>query len=184
MHTDTAYTYIVTDGTLSESKTYETGAVIPAATGVVVKTANNSLTENASFDFTVTAESGEVDTNNMLHGTDEAAMTNAGDGNWKYYALSLNSSNTAGTVGFYFRKGCPNGQAFQNGAHKAYLAVPVAQAKGMSGFAFGSETDGIGQIENAELTMENATIYNLAGQKVNNTQKGVYIVNGKKVVIK
>lgn len=180
----TAYTYIVTDGTLSESKTYETGAVIPAATGVVVKTANNSLTENASFDFTVTAESGEVDNNNMLHGTDEAAMTNAGDGNWKYYALSLNSSNTAGTVGFYFRKGCPNGQAFQNGAHKAYLAVPVAQAKGMSGFAFGSETDGIGQIENAELTMENATIYNLAGQKVNNTQKGVYIVNGKKVVIK
>ena len=180
----TAYTYIVTDGTLSESKTYETGAVIPAATGVVVKTANNSLTENASFDFTVTAESGEVDNNNMLHGTDEAAMTNAGDGNWKYYALSLNSSNTAGTVGFYFRKGCPNGQAFQNGAHKAYLAVPVAQAKGMSGFAFGSETDGIGQIENAELTMENATIYNLTGQKVNNTQKGVYIVNGKKVVIK
>ena len=30
----------------------------------------------------------------------------------------------------------------------------------------------------------NGTIYNLNGQKVNMAQKGLYIVNGKKVIVK
>ena len=32
--------------------------------------------------------------------------------------------------------------------------------------------------------MDNSEIYNLNGQKVQNAQKGLYIVNGKKVVVK
>lgn len=32
--------------------------------------------------------------------------------------------------------------------------------------------------------IENATIYNLAGQRVQNATKGIYIVNGKKVIVK
>ncbi len=40
-------------------------------------------------------------------------------------------------------------------------------------------------IENAvKADMKNATIYNLNGQKVEKTVKGLYIVNGKKVVLK
>ena len=44
------------------------------------------------------------------------------------------------------------------------------------------DVDGIKEI----LTngMENGTVYNLNGQKVNNPSRGIYIVNGKKVVIK
>ena len=49
---------------------------------------------------------------------------------------------------------------------------------------FDDETDGIRQIENGQLTIENAEIYNLSGQRVNKAQKGIYIVNGKKVVMK
>ena len=46
------------------------------------------------------------------------------------------------------------------------------------------ETTGISQIENGELRMENS-VYDLQGRRVNSaTQKGVYIVNGKKTVIK
>ena len=41
--------------------------------------------------------------------------------------------------------------------------------------------DGISSISAAD---NNAPVYNLAGQKVNNAQKGVYIQNGKKVVMK
>ncbi|MBQ6194627.1 MAG: Ig-like domain-containing protein [Prevotella sp.] len=178
----TAYTYKVTDGTLTESKTYAIGEVIPAGTAVVVKT-SAALTENTDYDFAVTTEAGVADDDNMLHGTDGAATTNAGEGNWKYYALSLNSSNTPGTVGFYYRKGCPNGEAFQNGAHKAYLAVPVAQAKGMSGFAFDDAVTAISGVA-FDAETNNAAIYNLNGQRVNKAQKGIYIVNGKKVVIR
>ena len=178
----TAYTYKVNDGTLTESKTYAIGEVIPAGTAVVVKT-SAALTENTDYDFAVTTEVGVADADNMLHGTDGAATTNAGDGKWKYYALSLNGSNTAGTVGFYYRKGCTNGEAFQNGAHKAYLAVPVAQAKGMSGFAFDDAVTAISGVA-FDAETNNAAIYNLNGQRVNKAQKGIYIVNGKKVVIR
>lgn len=46
----------------------------------------------------------------------------------------------------------------------------------------GENTTGIQTIEMRESTTEG--IYNLQGQKVNQAQKGVYIVNGKKVVVK
>ena len=41
---------------------------------------------------------------------------------------------------------------------------------------------GISLVENA--TVNNGVIYNLNGQKVQNAQKGLYIINGKKVVVK
>jgi hypothetical protein len=39
-------------------------------------------------------------------------------------------------------------------------------------------------INNIEQTIGDAAIYNLNGVRVNKVQKGVYVVNGKKVVIK
>lgn len=179
----TAYTASVSNGSLTLSAV--TGA-IPANTGVVLKT-NSKLDENTTFTFTEATEGGTVVAGNMLLGTDGEATTTAPEGStgtYKFYALSLKAGNAENSVGFYYRQGCPNGEAFTNGKHKAYLAVPVAQAKGMSGFAFGDETDGIRLIENGNMTMENAEIYNLAGQRVNKAQKGIYIVNGKKIVIK
>ena len=82
-----------------------------------------------------------------------------------------------------------NGGAYQAGAHKAYLALDNTfaelagngTAKGYLALP-GDETDGIGQIEFGQTG--NAGIYNLNGQKVNKAQKGIYIVNGKKVVIR
>ena len=43
-------------------------------------------------------------------------------------------------------------------------------------------TDGIASVETTET--ENSAIYNLAGQRVQKAQKGLYIINGKKVVVK
>lgn len=45
------------------------------------------------------------------------------------------------------------------------------------------ETTGIHSIENGQLTMDNG-VYNLNGQRVSQPTKGLYIVNGRKVVIK
>lgn len=63
-------------------------------------------------------------------------------------------------------------------ANHAWLTVPKATVKA---FLLGSAT-GVQSVKNAE--QQNAAIFNLAGQRVNKAQKGIFIQNGKKVVIK
>lgn len=58
----------------------------------------------------------------------------------------------------------------------------ASEAKSISAVIDGQETNDIKYIELIETMTEG--IYNLQGQKVNRAQKGVYIVNGKKVVVK
>ena len=68
------------------------------------------------------------------------------------------------------------------GGFKAYLNAP-ASAKGVELVA-DNETTGIENMENGTLNMENGAVYNLQGQRVNKAQKGVFIQNGKKVVVR
>lgn len=178
----TAYTAAVSDGNLTLSEV--TGA-IPASTGVVLKT-DSKLTSNTTFTFTEATEGGTVVAGNMLLGTDDAATTTAPEGStgtYKFYALSLNGSNAENTVGFYYRKGCLSGEAFQNGAHKAYLAVPIEQTSGAKGFAFSDAVNSI-EMPISDTTPKGEGIYNLSGQRVSTLSKGIYIINGKKVVVK
>lgn len=75
-------------------------------------------------------------------------------------------------------------------AGKAYL--PYANIEGGDPFAggapaldivFGGETTGIESVKGAEF-ITNGEFYNLNGQRVAQPTKGLYIVNGKKVIIK
>ena len=66
-------------------------------------------------------------------------------------------------------------------ANKCYLTYEAPGAVKALYFDFGGET-AIKGVEAA--TNENAVIYNLAGQRVSKAQKGLYIVNGKKVSVK
>ena len=69
-------------------------------------------------------------------------------------------------------------------AGKAYLlASDVPSGARSLDFFFDDETTGVTSIEKGQWTIDNAW-YNLNGQKVLNPSKGLYIVNGKKVVIK
>jgi len=47
-----------------------------------------------------------------------------------------------------------------------------------------SDADGISSIENGKLEIENAPAYNLNGQRVSEPAKGIYIRNGRKVLVK
>lgn len=68
---------------------------------------------------------------------------------------------------------------------RAYFNVPAAGSVKSLGIVIdGDEATGIEAIENGKLKMENSEIYNLAGQKMNRLQKGINIVNGKKVAVK
>lgn len=65
---------------------------------------------------------------------------------------------------------------------RAYFEIPAAEAR--INIAFDdNQTTGISRIENSELRIQNS-VYNLNGQRVENATKGLYIVNGKKVVLK
>lgn len=65
---------------------------------------------------------------------------------------------------------------------RGYFDTPATME--VKGIVFDDIETGIISIENGELTIENGAIYNLAGQRINRAQKGVNIVNGKKVIIK
>ena len=144
--------------------------IIPAGCAVILEG------EQGEYTFVQTSEEGAA-VENLLRGTDETEMiTPEDDQDYKYYKLSVKNN----VVGFYF--GANNGAAFENEAHKAYLAVPVSQANGVNCFTF----DNASGIDNIQTTSQQTgkAVYNLSGQRVNDSYKGVVIVNGKKVLRK
>lgn len=167
-----AYTYTVTNGQLKESCRYDENETIPAGVGVVV-----FASEAGEYTFAVSSQAGDVDENNMLKGSDEDALTVGGD---VYYKLSLNEDNEAGTIGFYW--GAEDGAAFTNKAHKAYLALTKEAAGAAKSFLLDGTTNGIGNIS-VQKTM-NAPLYNISGQRVGKSYKGMVISNGKKYIQK
>ena len=140
--------------------------IIPAEYAVILEG------EPGEYTFEPTSEEG-IFVENMLRGFDVPHLTEGGD---IYYKLAVKNDK----VGFYW--GEENGEAFESEAHKAYLAVPADQYNGVNFFTFDSTTS----IYNMQAAGENTdhAIYNLSGQRVNDSYKGVVIVNGKKVMRK
>lgn len=176
----TGYTITSEDGkTLNFNETYAAGAVVPAKTALVLK-ATEELTTNKEYTYTIVNSTAVAPTDNLLHGSVAEAMTNV-EGAKAYYKLA----NPTEGLGFYY--GAENGAPFKNGAHKAYLAVMTEGMSQMRGFSFDSMTTGINHVvANAEHA-KSTVIYDLNGRRVNSLNaaaKGVYIVNGKKVIVK
>ena len=67
------------------------------------------------------------------------------------------------------------------GGFKAFVDDSTGEGKEL---VFDQDPTGIENMEHGTLNMNNGAIYNLQGQKVNKAQKGVFIQNGKKVVLK
>jgi hypothetical protein len=83
-----------------------------------------------------------------------------------------------GKVGFYQ---VAAGQQPTVGANRCYLTVP-AGVKAAAFFFDEDDATGIKAIDNAQQTAEGAAIYNLAGQRMSKMQKGINIINGKKIL--
>ena len=91
-------------------------------------------------------------------------------------------------VGFY-----KTSKTFTVGAHTAYLPISAletvadAGADGVKTLNINVDDDtptGINCMSAAELSGKDAVIYNMSGQRVSRAVKGIYIVNGKKVMVK
>lgn len=82
-------------------------------------------------------------------------------------------------VGFYKWIGTSDSPAIPAG--KVYLIYAASTAPDFIGFG---DATGISSIENGQVTIDNSEVYNLAGQRVAQPTKGLYIINGKKYVVK
>lgn len=148
-----------------------TGYYVPAKTGVLIY----SLDKTVTYYVVKNKEAEPVpDGFNMLKPASEK-MT---DG-FKYYKLAYDNYTEKTGLGFYW--GAAEGGAFTVKPGLAYLAVPQAQAANVKGFSFdGTQTS----INGVEATTAKGAIYNLNGQRVEKVQRGIYIQNGKKFIVK
>lgn len=69
-------------------------------------------------------------------------------------------------------------------AKKGYLQLSSSSTGPKDFFAFGGETTGINNISANGIDEEETPLFNLAGQRVNKSYKGVVVKNGKKFVNK
>ena len=162
---------------------YEAGAIIPANTGVLLKS-----TKGNSF-YMIEGETEETaPVDNLLHGTLNDEMTDV-EGAGKYYKLSYDR-DTKSIIGFYW--GATDGAAFLNKAGKAFLALPTTMnAQQLKGFALSDLDNGSGNVTSinniTDASDKAFRAYDLNGRQVNakslnDLQQGVYIVNGKKII--
>ena len=145
---------------------------VPAYTPVLIYK-DGGATSDISF-----VNAGEADTpdaSNMLKaGTGAAVATNPTSGTYNYI---LSKSSSEEVYGFFYANNVVVPVT------KAYLQVTGVGASSRLSIIFDDqETTGIGRVESK--TTKDATIYNLNGQRVNAPAKGLYIVNGKKIIIK
>lgn len=148
--------YVATDNDTYLSLTAVDGGIIPAETGVILAGAEGT------YNFAITT-GGSVGSN-ALTGTEVAIARPENS-----YILSTSGGTN---VGFY-KDGVQTIPGF-----KAYL--PAGGVSPVKTFVF--DETGIESV--GSETKANGAIYTLAGQRVAKAQKGLYIVNGKKVLVK
>ena len=155
----TAYTAVAQDGILLLSPV--ANGIIPADEAVILKGAQPD-----SY-LSYTTDAGTKSKDNQLSGTDNEMTLSANQ-----YALSLGQNG----VGFY------NWSGRTIGANKAFLTLSGSQLA--SGRSFGMMFDD-GTVTGIPATIldqpQDDIIYNLQGQRVDESCKGLIIKNGRKV---
>ena len=174
----TGYTITSTkEDHLIAEPTYPEETLVPAMTALIVKGAEGEYT----YEPVISSQTAII--GNKLHGTDAEETTHVDGNNVKYYKFAYNQSGDK--LGFYWAN--ETGAAFTNGAHKAFLALDFSTVQSqMRGFSLNDLFGGITSINNAVNT-NNAVlrIYDINGRIINNMNglsKGIYIVNGKKMI--
>ena len=158
----TAYT--ATDNGETVKLTAIKSGKIAAGEGVVLKG------EEGTYTFVATAEDVSATASNQMAGVTEETELNASD---NAYLLTRDKNTQA----IAFRK---LATTYTLGANKAYLKLEN-NARNLISVVWDDNATGIYHL--CEKKEENdGAIYNLAGQKLTRTQKGINIINGKLVI--
>lgn len=168
----TAFGYTSIDGnTLTKSVEYVAGDIVPANTAVVVKGAKGSYNYyNTEEVATKTIEK------NLLKGVTTDTKIEAKSGVKRYILTRADD----GILAFYRT----NSGTINVKANRAYLEVPSAMA--VASFSLEGSATGI---NNVVTTAAKQGIYTISGVRLNATTTkelpaGIYIVDGKKVIVK
>lgn len=150
-------------GTAIELYKVKAGTVIPAKTGILVNAAQGD------YNFSVTSEEGTpLENNNLVAATTDVTSYGA-----KFFALTKIGEK----VGFALVE---NGVEIPAG--KAYLMVEKGSAgEAAKFFGLDGEATGINSVKTAKA---DGAYYTLEGVKTTKPVKGLYIHNGKKIVVK
>ena len=193
--------YIVTEtaegATIKAKNKYPAGTEVPAYAPLLIKNSEAGVTLNPVV-LGKTVEAYPYAEENLLHGTrlESDGVTTDVDGtdNYYYYKLSYKldaeKNPVVGSYGFYRGKADGSAFAMQN-TLTAYLALP--RSSGLVNnlrISIDNEDGSAMSIQTNRLPADNMpqSVYTLSGVRVNaaggSLPKGIYIVNGKKVVIK
>ena len=193
--------YIVTETaegeTIKAKQKYPAGAEVPANAPLLIKNSEAGVTLNPVV-LGKTVEAYPYADENLLHGTrlESDGVTTDVDGtdNYYYYKLSYKLDDAknpvADSYGFY--RGKADGSAFaMKNTLTAYLALPKSSGQVNNlRISIDNEDGPATSIQTNRLPADNMpqSVYTLSGVRVNaagnRLPKGIYIVNGKKVVIK
>lgn len=162
----TAYAGVVSEDAVLTLTQLE-GNVIPAETGVVLW--KKDATETQMVNLKITNEAGKTLENNKFVGWVMTKVNpNTTDGD--YYSLGVKNGNMA-----FYRYVGKNLQGFR-------ARIEKSEARGANALRMRfAETTSIDEVISA---FQNNVVYDLSGRRVATPEKGVYIVNGKKVFIK
>ena len=163
--------YAATAGAVAdEVKLQNVGDIIPGATGVVV------YGQPGSYSAPTVAEADGGAEGNLLRPVLFGGEVPSVSGGSQNYILTRHD----GQLGFFMI-----GQGGRSiGAGRAYLQMPAGgAAKAVRMAIGGGETTGISTAV-ADEGKGDGLLYDLSGRRVSNPSKGIYIRDGKKVVIK
>ena len=150
--------------------------IIPKGTAVILVSEGKS---SGTYTLTTTESNTSYSGTNLLQGSDETRMT-TGDG--LHYKLSYGKTGTSWDNVFGWYWGAQDGAPFQIEGHKAWLVVPNGGTRA-EGFTINGDATEIAGIEPDEEGHD--VYYDIQGRRINApTNRGLYIMNGKKVVIK
>ncbi len=147
----------------SNNVTFEAVTKVPANTGILLKGAEGE------YNINTTADATDDVTDNVLVGVTADTKVAAG---------SFVLMSGADGVGFY-----KTTKEFTVGANTAYIEALPTTARFISLDTEGEISTGIETLKKENNVLNNE-YYNLSGQRVVKPTKGLYIVNGKKMVIK
>lgn len=148
-------------GTAIELNEVKAGTVIPAKTGILVKA------DQGNHDFVVTSDKGDA----LPHNDLQAATIDKTSNGTTYFALT----KIGDKVGFAL---VANGVVITAG--KAYLEVTKSTGAAKF-FGLDGEATGINSVKTAKA---DGAYYTLEGVKTTKPVKGLYIHNGKKIIVK
>lgn len=183
-----------------QKKTGQTKANKPYLYAVAANTGTKEFTGAKTGDNVIISATPDVKTKAIVNMTNNESETNTFD----YYLRGVYESTYIDDILFYGTDGTlyrtpymtvtPFRTIFKSpievinegwkDSQDAYFTTPASGVKIVLAFDSNDESLDINEVVADGLFAEDEPIYNLAGQRVNTFDKGVYIVGGKKILVK